>query len=464
MATAQRQGVPLQPASPAHSPHTVPSTAGIDHVQPVADTATPLTTVITPADQHGDSNNGESEGDDERANDNGQAHAAQNRNPGGAAGEADDPLVPNRDEIGEDEWSRQLAYELLLNIGYTGDPGTDSKEFIDDFVHRPLPVGHQIQCKIIRQKTKRGTKPQFYFFAESSDGQPRIFLLSARKRRKARNSCYLISRSRSDLHQDSPDILGTVRSNFLGTEYVVYGPEPPPPSLSDLSPSPLTSPARPAGSDGGPPVEAGSESATSSVASSAPSPVQPPPAATAATTDSPLTLVPAAASMESPGNTSSSTQTTSTTTKDASERYREELCAVLYEPNIMGFKGPRKMAVIIPALSIDGVRRPYRPPQEDTSLVNMYRRCYDPSLLVLYNKSPQWNEESHSYVLNFNGRVTVASVKNFQLVNDLDMDYIILQFGRISQSVFTLDFQFPMTPLQAFGIALASFDPKLVCE
>ncbi|RKP35419.1 tubby C-terminal-like domain-containing protein [Dimargaris cristalligena] len=94
----------------------------------------------------------------------------------------------------------------------------------------------------------------------------------------------------------------------------------------------------------------------------------------------------------------------------------------------------------------------------------MYRRCYDPSLLVLYNKSPQWNEESHSYVLNFNGRVTVASVKNFQLVNDLDMDYIILQFGRISQSVFTLDFQFPMTPLQAFGIALASFDPKLVCE
>lgn len=41
-------------------------------------------------------------------------------------------------------------------------------------------------------------------------------------------------------------------------------------------------------------------------------------------------------------------------------------------------------------------------------------------ILVLQNKSPQWNEDSQSYVLNFNGRVTLASVKNFQVIHEQD--------------------------------------------
>lgn len=33
------------------------------------------------------------------------------------------------------------------------------------------------------------------------------------------------------------------------------------------------------------------------------------------------------------------------------------------------------------------------------------------------NKSPSWNEQTQSYVLNFHGRVTQASVKNFQIIH-----------------------------------------------
>ncbi len=33
----------------------------------------------------------------------------------------------------------------------------------------------------------------------------------------------------------------------------------------------------------------------------------------------------------------------------------------------------------------------------------------------------------------------------------------ILQFGKCSPTRFTLDFKYPLSPLQAFGIALASF-------
>jgi tubby-related protein 1 len=41
-------------------------------------------------------------------------------------------------------------------------------------------------------------------------------------------------------------------------------------------------------------------------------------------------------------------------------------------------------------------------------------------LVELKNKTPVWNEESQSYVLNFHGRVTQASVKNFQIIHESD--------------------------------------------
>lgn len=44
-------------------------------------------------------------------------------------------------------------------------------------------------------------------------------------------------------------------------------------------------------------------------------------------------------------------------------------------------------------------------------------------------------------MLNFYGRVTMASVKNFQLVSTEDFDRIILQFGRVAKDEFTMDFQ-----------------------
>jgi tubby-related protein 1 len=83
---------------------------------------------------------------------------------------------------------------------------------------------------------------------------------------------------------------------------------------------------------------------------------------------------------------------------------------------------------------------------------------------VLHNKSPKWNDALNAYCLNFGGRVTEASVKNFQLVTDAEPDAMVLQFGKVSDSCFTCDFMWPLSPLQAFCICLASFDNKLACE
>ena len=84
--------------------------------------------------------------------------------------------------------------------------------------------------------------------------------------------------------------------------------------------------------------------------------------------------------------------------------------------------------------------------------------------IVLRNRPPRWNPALGAYCLHFGGRVTHASVKNIQLIADDDADRILLQFGKIGADSFTLDYQFPVTPLQAFAVALASLDPKLGCE
>ncbi|XP_060695381.1 tubby-related protein 3-like isoform X3 [Hemiscyllium ocellatum] len=143
---------------------------------------------------------------------------------------------------------------------------------------------------------------------------------------------------------------------------------------------------------------------------------------------------------------------------------RQELAAICYETNVLGFKGPRKMTVVIPGMSMNHERVPIRPRNEHESLLLMWQNRNMENLIELHNKVPVWNDDTQSYVLNFHGRVTQASVKNFQIVHDNDPDYIVMQFGRVAEDVFTMDYNYPMCALQAFAIGLSSFDSKLACE
>ena len=104
--------------------------------------------------------------------------------------------------------------------------------------------------------------------------------------------------------------------------------------------------------------------------------------------------------------------------------------------------------------------------------------CKPPKLmqsatLVLKNKAPRWHEQLQCWCLNFKGRVTVASVKNFQLVAAVEpsqnvtvaeQEKVILQFGKIGKDIFTMDYCYPLSAFQAFAICLSSFDTKPVCE
>ncbi|XP_006770029.2 PREDICTED: tubby-related protein 2 isoform X2 [Myotis davidii] len=145
-------------------------------------------------------------------------------------------------------------------------------------------------------------------------------------------------------------------------------------------------------------------------------------------------------------------------------RIREELGVVCYDTNVLGFRGPRKMSVIIPGVDGQNKRISVQPQNERDCLMRRIQRGANQGLVLLQNKAPSWSYETGAYVLNFHGRVTQASVKNFQIVYPEDPDYLVLQFGRVAPDMFTMDFCFPLCPLQAFAICLSSFDGKLACE
>ncbi|KAL4439006.1 hypothetical protein ABPG77_006943 [Micractinium sp. CCAP 211/92] len=248
------------------------------------------------------------------------------------------------------------------------------------FLLTPGPADRPLNCKILRSGgglLKGG--PQYTLLVEQEGGRNGAFLLAARKRKGGPGgAAYVLSVDQHDVSRHNASYVGKLRSNFIGTEFVVY--------------------------------DAGS-------------------------------------------------------TKGEGAPPRCELGAVLYQPNVLGTKGPRKMTVLIPKLASSGSRPGARAPgSEGETLLGQYKSYSLSSCVVLRNKPPRWNQAMSAYCLNFGGRVTQASVKNFQLVSVDNMDRTILQFGKVASDAFTMDYCYPMTALQAFAICLSSFDSKLACE
>lgn len=178
---------------------------------------------------------------------------------------------------------------------------------------------------------------------------------------------------------------------------------------------------------------------------------------------------------------------------------------IAYELNVLGTRGPRRMQCTLHGIplstmesvgsapsraevtagSLEGVHVLHpgvlSSPRSKAAVVDSSTLDYDfasgllskDEPLVLKNKAPRWHEQLQCWCLNFRGRVTVASVKNFQLVASVeslptslqgDRDKVLLQFGKIGKDTFTMDYRYPLSAFQAFAICLSSFDTKLACE
>ena len=198
------------------------------------------------------------------------------------------------------------------------------------------------------------------------------------------------------------------------------------------------------------------------------------------------------------------------------------IAQITYELNVLGTRGPRRMHCIMNSIPTSSLEPGGSVPNQPEKLLPPPPRSFDDSFrsnisfskssfdhrsvdfsssrfsemgvsceedqaetsfkpLVLKNKQPRWHEQLQCWCLNFRGRVTVASVKNFQLVAvrqppptqvagssapaaPPEQDKVILQFGKVGKDMFTMDYRYPLSAFQAFAICLSSFDTKLACE
>lgn len=141
-----------------------------------------------------------------------------------------------------------------------------------------------------------------------------------------------------------------------------------------------------------------------------------------------------------------------------------EVGQVAYKFNLLKSRGPRRMVCSLTYPCDTAHQDHLKMKKPETSGLGH---------TVLKNKAPRWHEHLECWCLNFHGRVTVASVKNFQLVATIDQslpggrgdeETVLLQFGKVGDDTFTMDYRKPLSAFQAFAICLTSFGTKLACE
>ncbi len=78
------------------------------------------------------------------------------------------------------------------------------------------------------------------------------------------------------------------------------------------------------------------------------------------------------------------------------------------------------------------------------------------NFISLVNKNPTWDPRFDGYTLQFESRTNILeSVKNVQLVSNIDKSIIIFQLGKLSENSFSLDCRAPLSPFAAFAAALS---------
>ncbi|KAJ0588082.1 putative transcription factor TUBBY family [Helianthus annuus] len=344
---------------------------------------------------------------------------------------------------------REMCKEIVSS------PESSGKITFPISLKQPGPRDPTIQCFIKRDKSN-STYYLYLCLSSALTVENGKFLLSAKRNRRSTCTEYIISMNADNISRSNSGYIGKVRSNFLGTKFIIYDSQPPHGAVA-------------------PPVRLGSSRRFSRKVSP----------------------------------------------KVPMGSYN--IAQIAYELNVLGTRGPRRMQCVmnsIPmsALEPGGTTIPDHPNLIPPSFEDSFRsisfsKRFDNSSefgssrfpdmtdqsistnepqngqknmpLILKNKQPRWHEQLQCWCLNFKGRVTVASVKNFQLIAAIppqvavdppqppqttqapppsSHDKVILQFGKVGKDIFTMDYRYPLSAFQAFAICLSSFDTKLAPE
>ncbi|CAF3791085.1 unnamed protein product [Rotaria sp. Silwood1] len=141
------------------------------------------------------------------------------------------------------------------------------------------------------------------------------------------------------------------------------------------------------------------------------------------------------------------------------DRNKQQSVAIIYDERVFGSNQPTKFTVLL-----GDAEKNIGQIKENETIIDEWRSGRSTSFIQIHNKTPTYDEKSKTYTLNLYGnRVKLPSHKNFQLITSIDdhNDNVIMQFGRIDDSNFALDYRYPLTALQAFAIALSCFHNRL---
>ncbi|KAL5713425.1 Tubby-like F-box protein 5 [Ranunculus cassubicifolius] len=299
---------------------------------------------------------------------------------------------------------------------------------------QPGPRENPIQCFIKRERAT-STYRLYLGLSPALLEENGKLLLAARKVRKATSTEFVISLVADDFSRVSNTYIGKLRSNFLGTKFTIYDSQAPP-------------------------------------------------------------------DVTGQSNSRSNRRIHSKQVSPRVPAGNYNIGTVAYELNVLRARGPRRMQCTMHSIPISSLQEGGTAPTQTTfpqsleeqfSLLSISKSkeaplvefsstsLLDPLIplhgarepLMLKNKAPRWHEQLQCWCLNFRGRVTVASVKNFQLVaavephhniSQAEQEKVILQFGKIGKDIFTMDYRYPLSAFHAFAICLSSFDTKPACE
>ncbi|KAL4559101.1 hypothetical protein LXL04_031234 [Taraxacum kok-saghyz] len=252
---------------------------------------------------------------------------------------------------------------------------------------QPGPRDTTIQC-FIKRDTSNSTYYLYLCLSSALVVENGKFLLSAKRSRKSTCTEYVISLDADNISRSNHGYIGKVRSNFLGTKFIIYDSQPPHNTANVVPPGRLGS-SRRFSRRVSPKVPSGSFN----------------------------------------------------------------IAQIAYELNVLGTRGPRRMNCIMHSIPMSAMEpggtttldhpnlllphsfkdsfRSFSFSKSIDSLSEFSSSRFSDIVgphevqngeqkknmpLILKNKQPRWHEQLQCWCLNFKGRVTVASVKNFQLI------------------------------------------------
>jgi hypothetical protein len=96
-------------------------------------------------------------------------------------------------------------------------------------------------------------------------------------------------------------------------------------------------------------------------------------------------------------------------------------------------------------------------------LYDSYSNGNTKDVMVFTSKDPVWNKKSQCFVLDFKGKVTKTSVKNFILTEKRTSKEPIV-FGKIANNLYSLTVGYPFSVFQGFALGISSMDFKIGCQ